>query len=391
MPRTTLRPAAFVLTVAVSLGGALAAAAAQGVPRDETSKGYAFVEVVLPERAPFVGEPFVVRLRAGVDIDVLEANLVQPFRQPLDVPVQLDHPWFEGAPTRPAPLGAARAAGATGDPARTEEPGDAAGLTLARVALGAELARGARHAERGADGRRFTVLEFERTFVADTAGTMPVPEARLAFAYAVEFRDDLVSGRVPLDRHDAFVRGAEQALVVRALPEAGRPFAFTGAVGDYALTTALSGGLGGAPLVLSVAITAADVLGPFGAPRLDRFQGFEVLAVRDTSEGRTRTFEVELARGPGTPLRLAPVEFAAFDPARERYVELPGGVHIVPQAARTPGATTGAPATSSTPAPSPGTRSVPVGGGAAIPLGVLAAVAVLALAALVVLGRSTRG
>lgn len=315
-------PALLTAVVLAFDAAALAhAAVAQGAPRDESSKGYAFIEVVLPERAPFVGEPFTLLLRAGVDVDVLEANLVQLFRQPLDVPVQLDHPWFDGAATATA-LGPARAVGAAADGSIPET------LEVARVALGADLAVAARHVERGAEGRRFTVLEFERTFVADVPGASTVPEPRLGFAYAVEFREDLVAGRVALDRHDAFVRGGPKELTVRALPEAGRPFSFTGAVGRFTLAAELEPERPptDATVLLTVTLTAegpgAAAVERFTGPRLDRFASFDVIASREATAGLVRTFEVELAPQREGTLPVGPIEFASFDPIDERYVEL---------------------------------------------------------------------
>jgi hypothetical protein len=338
MPSTTLH--VLLTAAALALGAAAlpSSAAAQGTPRDETSKGYAFIEVVLPERSPFVGEPFTLRLRAGVDVDVLEANLVQLFRQPLDVPVQLDHPWFEGgaalppgaAPasaSSPLALAPARAAGGAHVEASADAPGSVTG-DVARVALGADLATAARHVERGAEARRFTVLELERTFVADAPGVLNVPEARLGFAYAVEFREDLVAGRVALDRHDAFVRAGAKELTVRALPETGRPFSFTGAVGRFTLAAELTPER--IPLdataLLTVTLTAeslhAAAVERFTGPRLDRFDGFDVVASREATAGLVRTFEVELAPTRAGTLPVGPIEFASFDPSAERYVEL---------------------------------------------------------------------
>jgi hypothetical protein len=327
MPSPTLHALLTAATLVFGTHTPLASAVAQGTPSDETNKGYAFIEVVLPQRAPYVGEPFIVRLRAGVDVDVLEANLVQPFRQPLDVPVQLDHPWFEAASVPnggPDALGPARAAGA-GAPA---DDTAAAALDVARVALGAELASAARHVERGTDGRRFTVLEFQRTFVADAPGALVVPEARLGFAYALEFRDDLVAGRVALDRHDAFVRGGPQELSVRALPEDGRPFSFTGAVGRFTLAASIGPERipSGATVQLAVELTSLDphvaAVEGFSGPRLDRFPGFDVVASRESTNGPTRTFEIELAPTSVGKLSVGPIEFAAYDPVAERYVEL---------------------------------------------------------------------
>jgi hypothetical protein len=343
-PRQRAVPVAFPLRVAyvhprmlfdllsASLAAALVAvpgpggapARPQGPPADETTKGYAWTDVRLPDRAPFVGECFVVRLAGAVDVDVLEANLVQPFRQPLDVPVQLEHPWFSGSPARPVALGPARSAGA----AAAAESGGAVGAVgaspSARVALGGELASGARRVEREPDGRRFTVVSFERTFVADGSAPLAVPAPRMGFAYANEFREDLIGGRVPVDRHDAFVLGEAKELAFRALPEAGRPYSFTGAVGRFTLDAELRPGHAavGDDVELTVTVRADGPVGPYDAPALDRFPGFDVLGLVEEADGDERRFIVQLVPRSVGLLAVAPVEFTAFDPVREQYVRL---------------------------------------------------------------------
>ncbi|MEZ6014698.1 MAG: hypothetical protein R3F49_06275 [Planctomycetota bacterium] len=295
------------------------APAAQVTPSDETAKGYAFIEVRGPERAPFVGEPFTLRLRAGVDVDVLETNLVQLFRQALDVPVQLDHPWFEGAPEHLTARGPTRAV--------VEEAPLEGGSAVARVALGGELIQAGRMLERGPSGQRFTVVEFERDFVATSAGAYTIPEARLGFAYAVEFRDDLVAGRVPIDRRDAFVHSPAAPLTVRALPESGQPFSFTGAIGTYALDARLSRSdlSVGEEATLEVVVTAvgaAGALGAFELPRVPEVRGAR-FGARHTVDGPTsRTLSVQLVGVTAGATSVGPIDFAYFDPGAGRYVEL---------------------------------------------------------------------
>jgi len=296
--------------VAAALAAVSLSVTALGVSaQDETAKGYAFIETVLPARAPFVGEVFTVRLRAGVDVDVLEGNLVQLFRRPLDVPVQLDHPWFDGTPERPRVLGAAA------PPAGTAE-------TL--VALGAEPRSTTRALERGRDGRRFAVLEFTRSFLAEDAGELECPAPRLAFAYALEFRDDLVAGRVPVDRHDAFVLGAASALTVRAVPEEGRPFTFTGAVGALELRAEAAPARVrvGETVTLVVAIEGTAPAATYALPRLDRFPGFEVQSRAEQDSGATeRRVTLELVAVSAGRHTLPAIELAAFDPEAARFVE----------------------------------------------------------------------
>ena len=280
--------------------------------QDETARGYAVVEVRGPERSPYVGERFTVRLRGGADVEVLEANLVQPFRQRLDVPVQLEHPWFTTDPTAPAPTGPPRFA------LETER--------LAEIAVGAQRVEASRYVERVTSGPRsgqsFDFVEVERRFVADAPGTLLAPEPKMTFAYATEFRDDLVAGRVPTDRNDAFVRGGELRIEVQPLPEEGRPFSFTGAVGRFEVEARLSALTVevGETVQLDWTIRGEPDVSRVLAPEADRLEGFQLVGTTEArGRGELEVSYIFMALDASID-ELPSLEFSSFDPELGEYV-----------------------------------------------------------------------
>ena len=78
-------------------------------------------------------------------------------------------------------------------------------------------------------------FELDVTLPTDVPGELLLEPARLRFAYATEFAEDLVQERRALDRNDVYVRAEELRLTVLPLPEAGRPPAYAGALGAFEL------------------------------------------------------------------------------------------------------------------------------------------------------------
>jgi len=403
---------AFRATRAFGTFGALGAptsSATQTPAQDESAKGYAFIEVVLPERAPYVGEPFRVVLRAGVDVDVLAGNLVQLFRQPLEVPVQLEHPWFDATPKRPLARGSARPAraqadhamgvGAPSEPKPSEPkpsepkpsepkpgeptPGIPMDVRTADVALGGAVVPAARSVERDNAGRRFDVLELERWFIAEEAGELALAAPRLGFAYATEFRDDLVAGRLPADRKDAFVLGAARTLDVRPLPEEGRPIGYLGAFGRFTVEASVSPTevTTDASLRLVLTVTGAPGFEPGAAPRLDRLEGFQLLALTSRQEGAHTIHEAQLRATRAGPASIPSVEFVSFEPEAAVYVTRTSAalpIEVMPP-----------PAGSATSTPGPTPRS-PMSSGISL-VTVLIAAAVIIVVIIAVIATVSRG
>lgn len=268
-------------------------------PEDER----VFLELEGPSRTVFVHETVRLVLRFGFEQGFLDAEVVQLFRQDLELPAQVLATWsdgFAGARVVPAPA----AAGAT-----------------ARFALNDGFAAGAVATLERLDGVRFTTLELTFELLPERAGLLELPPTFLRYAWATEFEDDVFQGRVPLDRHDGVFEAAPLTLNVRELPREDQPTTFTGAVGSFTFTAELAPREPGAGSGVLLALRVAGVgnLELFGPPLLDPLaREFRVLATHEELEAGARTFHIELqarAEQAGTVRTLPALEFAWFDPA----------------------------------------------------------------------------
>lgn len=281
------------------LVGATAVSAEERRPAER-----AFVEVSADPVAPYVGQPFVLRLRLGFDKRWFEAHAVPLFRMPMDVPVQVDAPWL-------------RALSATRDPLLPAQldAGDAPGLSFV---LNDQVVRATVLRDVVRDGLTFAVLEVSRSFEATRPGVLEVEEPSLRFAHATEFEDDFVGGRVAINRVDETLRGQAISLQVRALPEAGRPPDFDGAVGRFRLQARLDESRLEAQgiLRLLVEIRGDGNLWTFPRPRLRDLEGFHLYGATESRQGDHRAITYELA--PTSPhVKLVPaVTLLFFDPTR---------------------------------------------------------------------------
>lgn len=288
----------------------------------------AFVEVDVAGRgAVFERELFRITLRFGVERTFLRENVVQPFRQDLDVPVRIEAPWFSDP-----------GAGVIVEPVAL--PDDERGQTFV---LEGRKERARRVADREADGRNFAVHELEWEVVARQAGEQTVPGPKLHLSYATRFREDFLDGRVPEDQQDATVVGADRTVRVEPLPAVGRPAGFCGAVGRFEVRvdvdrTELTVGQG---FELALRIDGEGNTATFDTPEIGRLPGFHV---RGRIEERSRS--MRLVVHDIVPLRedvtaIPAIRFSFFDPtspAEYRTVETepipvtvrpaPPGVHV---------------------------------------------------------------
>lgn len=264
--------------------------------------GCAAVRVEVPTRV-FVGEAFPVRVVVEIERAALQQHAVQLFRQPLDVPVQVVAPWLDGGGSS----GLLRVGADAPSPAA---PPPAAPSLVVNGGLG----RAGRGADRVRDGRAFAVVTVERRLRALAPGRLELAAPRLRLAFASAFRDDLLQGRVPVDRHDVTIDGAAVAVDVLALPAEGQPAGFSGAVGDFAATasaapTALAVG---ERLELQLVVRGDGDLLAFAPPPLT-VPGFHVLGVLDRggAAARTLVYDLELLADVAA---LPAIEVPFFDP-----------------------------------------------------------------------------
>lgn len=348
---------------------------------DATSDGRIFIETMVERTEPFEGELVRIVLRVAVDANLLETEAVQLFAQPLDLPLQIDASWWEGTSALSVVAHAAR--------------GNGVPRPLVRCAVGSRIVEARRMDDRAGERGTFRVFELERAFVAEHAGRFELEAPLVRFAYATRFRDDLIGGRLPENRVDAFVRGSALELRVQQVPSAGRPIEAAGAVGRFEIsaTTAVESVEVGEPFELEVVITGTGALERFPAPRPEPLDGFRIQKTTDRVEEGRRIVVHELAALDTRATAVPPVALGFFDPlpvGEYRVIKsraLP--LHVVP--ARGPEDPVVAPtrpvATAEEIAAAPvAPGPMPPGAGFAAAGSVITILAVLALLALAVLG-----
>lgn len=298
------------------------------------------VELITPRDTFFVQEPISIRVRISADRELAQTNLVPMFRQPLDFAAQLVLPWVDDLP----------GAAVLGSRARPQTEG-----VQRTLALNDGIARASVLPDRELDGRAFLVLDVERRYLPTRAGELSVPAPILRFAFATEFTDDFVSGRVASNRVEAFVRGAPLSITILPLPEAGRPPEFTGAVGRFSCWAEARPAVvevgESLKLVLHIEVEGEGEgdLVSFEPPRLEAFADFDLHGVIDDQGAERRTITYDLAPRSADISQVPPIPFAYFDPgppAQYRLVST-SPISIVVQPS-----SKGTPAVSATPPPS---------------------------------------
>lgn len=234
-------------TAAMFLAGALAASIALAAPQDRADDALA-IEARLETGAArcWLGEPVEVTLRIEWDEEWLERHVLQPFQQPLGLPVSI-----ETAALRERDDAVAR-------PASFEAAASPGGVTLLvdgrRVAV--ERVEG--------DARDRAAIELTRAFLPTRAGRFELAGATLRFATTSGFEEDLLGRRVARDRQERAIEVAGLAVEVVDLPEDGRPAGFGGAVGSFSAKAAAD------PRELSVGETVRVVVTLEGAGNFEQ-------------------------------------------------------------------------------------------------------------------------
>jgi len=180
----------------------------------------AFVEMTAPKDAYYVREWVPVTLRIGYDREFFRTNAVPLFPQRMDVPVQV-RAEFPGDPVASLDFGGAPDAGPT-------------------FVLNDRTVHATRASDIERDGRAFTVLELEWPYSISDQGKTSVAAPTLRYAFATQFDEDFVIGRVARDPKDLTVTGKPLSLRILPLPEEGRPEEFEGAVGRFTITAEVS-------------------------------------------------------------------------------------------------------------------------------------------------------
>ena len=245
-----------------------------------------FVELRGPDRAVRVGERVELELRFGFPRAQYEEELVQPFRQPLDVPVQLRAAWPAALQRAvPAPAAALRVAG----------DGGAAWVLPA----GTELRAGVEH----------LVFSQPRRVVPDAPGPLELAAPALHFAEAAGWVDDFVQGRVPTGIERRETQGEPLLLEVLPLPPEAEAGAV--AVGRFELRAERGPATEDGHERWVVTVSGAGDFEHLPAPRLEGASHHELGRLREASPDALRVdFELARVGGAGDPVFV----LDAFDP-----------------------------------------------------------------------------
>ena len=277
--------------------------AGQDAVADAPGAELAFVEVSARTESCYVQQPVQLSVRFGVEEEFLWTRAVQPFHRRLDVPVQLLVPWIEDLP-------GARALGLVEPSPGLAEPEGPS------FALNEGVGRARRLADRQVEGRRFRVYEIEARFLPTSVGKLSVPAPALLLAHATRFEESLLDERVPVDRQETRVSGQPIAIQVRALPEEGRPWTFTGAVGTFSARAEVHSPEVqlGKSLMLELIIEGEGNLLWFEAPDWREIGEFHVRGILDEATPEARTLTFDLAPASEEVRQVPAISFVYFDP-----------------------------------------------------------------------------
>ena len=256
-----------------------------------------FVRMLLPDRPVWVGETFdaVVEWRIARDVESYE------FVVPL---FDVEHLRFE---TPPSGGRTVSFAAGTGD----------VELPMQRDTVVEE-------------GVSYTRLRFPARVSAGRSGTLDLPPVRVAARLqSGTYRDAFGFRRSRTALFEA--RGERRRLVVRPLPEAGRPPGFVNAIGSgFSIDVAASRSVVqvGDPIELTVVVRGDGDLEGLSLPPLDGNGGLppEYFSVPDTppfgvvdEEANAKTFDVTVRVRSAEAREIPPVALSYFDPVAGAY------------------------------------------------------------------------
>lgn len=170
------------------------------------------------------------------------------------------------------------------------------------------------------DGRTVEMQTFRRAYFPLSAGRFVFPPARLhyelrrGFLYAPESRQ---------------IESDSATLIVRPLPDEGRPASFAGAVGSFELRAVLAPrrvNLGDAA-TLELVLEGSGNVKALPEPRFPELAGVEVFSPTQASRvevqndvvGGMKRFRWVLVPERAGTLVIPPIEYAYFDPAERKY------------------------------------------------------------------------
>ena len=265
---------------------------------DEDFRGdeLGLLEIDAPKEV-FQGQPFTLEIRFGVDAGIQgrlnRYDLALPWLGELGGLVELED---EAVP-------AARSGGKVLLNSRSEQ--EVEGLGPRKVG-----------------NANFHVWRVRKRFVATRPGTLTFPASHFEFGHRGDGFARLMEGGG--DDFSYYKRTGEFGLVVKPIPEAGRPVDWSGAVGTFEAAALANRRdvVAGDSIKLTVEWTGEGNLEFFDAPDLARIDAFRAFRVYGTTERRTpsrRAVTYDLAPIDPATSEIPPVPLVVFDTAAGRY------------------------------------------------------------------------
>ena len=301
-----LRAALLAFLVLPAAGASVAVQLGGPQPLDLGGDGRVFLELTPSVAEAYVGVPQRVELRIGLERGFLAGELVPLFARSLDVPVEVRAPWLREA-----------RGGRWSEPPQPDSGARS-------LALDGEVAFATALADVEREGRTYALHALAFEWLPDAPGELVLDGTELRLAFASAFDDDPFRGRLPRDRVDARVRGPVARLRALALPEAGRPPQFTGAVGSFALEAQAEPREVevGSTVLLALLVTGQGNWGHFAAPRVGPFDGLRTISERSELVDGALRIECELRVTEERVREIPPVELAYFTPGTPGRYEI---------------------------------------------------------------------
>ncbi|MCA8977163.1 MAG: BatD family protein [Planctomycetes bacterium] len=255
------------------------------------------ITVAASSLEPVVGQSVTITLAITYDDDFFEQHGVPLLQRRVDVPFHVALDWELVGTTLTW---------------HESEGGD-------RVVLGEREVGAMMEPPVSRAGHMIVPLILSATWSAVAAGEYVLPAPRLRYAHTTRFETSLLGGRQPIDRHEATVTANELVLMVRELPDSGRPAGFSGAIGEFAMRVEVPATVEvGDSFAMVMAVTGSGNLAEFAAPPWPELPGFGVQGLTDdSSDGQRRfTFDV-LALREGAA--LPPIAFTFYSPGSASY------------------------------------------------------------------------
>jgi hypothetical protein len=282
------------------------------VVKDMKGEELGSLELSIEPRNALVGEPVRIELRFGWD------EAVNP-----DINyAQLSIPWWGDLP---------------GLLERSEQPIDPRAERVQLPIVGTGVVACDELKGQQVRGKPFRLFRLRRDFVATRPGRIELPTSTLEFGRYRESRDFFNPRREIVAQY--FVNAAEAGLEIAQLPEAGRPAAFSNAVGEVrARARAEPRDVDvGDSIKLEVEWSGSANLEFFEPPdplRIDAFKGFRIFGHRELDKTSTRRLvEYDLAPLSTDVKQVPALPLWVYDTGKRSYQEVatePLSIHVRP-------------------------------------------------------------